>query len=140
MEIQFTIKGNQENSEENPIPYKRSTQNMQWRKDVKRYEAWKKHVRDSLIAWDFKDKSLLRAILNNQWSFGKPLVLEENKKAMMSIIIYWAKENHGDPDNIWKGIADALFVNDKNVDGSFASSIAGDGKGRVDITILFYGN
>ena len=140
MEIQFTIKGNQDDSNANPIPYKRSTQNIKWREDVKRYEAWKKHVRDSLIAWDFKDESLLRNLARNQLTYRKPLALEKNQKARMSIIIYWAKENHGDPDNIWKGIADALFTNDKNVDGSFVSSMAEDGKGRVDVTILFYGN
>jgi hypothetical protein len=29
----------------------------------------------------------------------------------MAIDIFWANEQHGDADNVWKGIADALFEN-----------------------------
>jgi hypothetical protein len=47
--INFTIFGNQENSEGNPIPYFRSTQNNQWNPEVKRYNAWKDYVRFALI-------------------------------------------------------------------------------------------
>jgi Holliday junction resolvase RusA-like endonuclease len=42
---------------------------------------------------------------------------------------------HADPDNVFKGIADALFKNDKFLDGSFVSDYAPDSKGRVEISI-----
>jgi Holliday junction resolvase RusA-like endonuclease len=53
----------------------------------------------------------------------------------MDIKVYWMNGNHGDPDNIFKGLADALFINDKFLDGSFETNNAPDGKGRVVITI-----
>jgi Holliday junction resolvase RusA-like endonuclease len=53
----------------------------------------------------------------------------------MDIKIFWMNGIHGDPDNIFKGIADALFKNDKFLDGSFESHYSQDGKGRVEISI-----
>ena len=41
----------------------------------------------------------------------------------MHLKIFWADETHGDADNVFKGVADSLFENDKELDGSFESFI-----------------
>lgn len=131
MIIQFTIYGNQEDPEGNPIPYVRSTQKALWRRDWKRYAAWKEFVQKRLIVSNLGDQ--ITFIRDNLWSLKKPLII--TGKARMDLKIFWKKGTHGDPDNIFKGIADALFVDDRNLDGSFESSSAEDGKGRVEVII-----
>ena len=53
----------------------------------------------------------------------------------MSITIFWVNGVHADPDNVFKGLADALFLNDKFLDGAFESHYSPDGKGRVEVEI-----
>jgi len=55
----------------------------------------------------------------------------------MNIQIFWHGENHGDPDNVFKGIADALFADDKHLDGSFNSQHQ-KGDPRVEVCIVFH--
>lgn len=117
--IKFTIYGNQENPEGNPIPYLRLTQNQLWMPSVRRYMNWQDHVRKA-----------------HRLYCGSLLGFSKDTKARMNLKIYWANGAHGDPDNIFKGIADALFKNDKNLDGSFVSEMASDKKGRVEVEII----
>jgi Holliday junction resolvase RusA-like endonuclease len=126
--IKFTIKGNQENPQGNPVPYVRATKGALWRKDTMRYARWKEFVQASFLKCPAAKKV---ASLSSK----KPIVSMD--KARMDIRIEWANGSHGDPDNIWKGIADALFMNDKNVDGSFVSQISGKKCGQVEIEIIF---
>ncbi len=129
----FTIQGNHEDIHGNAIPKIRKTYRQQWTPEAQRYVAWKVYVQDaflrSLLDIDFKVhvRSLRVA--------KKPIKLEEGEKAVMDIRIFWKDETHGDPENIFGSIADALFYNDKNLDGSFKSEIAKDEKGRVEIII-----
>jgi hypothetical protein len=53
----------------------------------------------------------------------------------MDIKIFWSSDHHGDPDNIFKGIADALFTDDKYLSGSFNFCDAKDKIGGVDVCI-----
>ena len=53
----------------------------------------------------------------------------------MSIKIHWVNGVHADPDNVFKGLADALFKNDKFLDGAFESQYASDGRGKVEVEI-----
>ena len=106
MIIHFTILGNQENLKGNPVPYQRVVGRALWTRQAKRYAAWKEYVQEQY--WKQAEERNF---------IGKPFT--ELKRARMSIEIYWANEAHGDPDNVFKGIADALFVNDKNLGGSF---------------------
>lgn len=89
----FTIYGSQESLDANPIPYHRTTQGSFWNKGSKRYAAWKQYVR--LAA-------------------GK--CFEGTPRGEVRTEIYFGKENHADSDNIIKGILDALFENDKEMD------------------------
>lgn len=135
-QISFIIRGNQEKPDGNPIPYCRITAASKFRKDSMRYYKWKEFVCAEFITATFGTNfaGILEAIRvkNRQ----KPIELEKGQKAIMDLTIYWKDEKHGDPDNIFKGIADALFQDDKNLDGSFKSSVSGKGSVYVKIKIL----
>ena len=66
----------------------------------------------------------------------KPIDLGK-KSATMNIKIHWGKGLHADPDNVWKGIADSLFQNDREVDGCFRYENAQDKRGFVEVGIVF---
>ncbi len=130
--ITFLIKGNQDDWHGNPVPYVRVVKRALWLPQARRYNAWKSYVRRSFYG-DYPEylmsagKNLLTNIL--------PLTTNSADRARMDIRIYWRNGIHGDPDNIFKGIADALFTNDKFLDGSFETHYSPDGKGRVEIDI-----
>lgn len=130
--ITFTIKGNQEDPEGNPIPYTRVVANALWLPGAKRYKAWKDHVRRSFFRGypEFVSYDDMHRIVHDE-----PLTTKASEKAKMEICIFWMNGVHGDPDNIFKGIADSLFRNDKFLDGSFESCHAEDGRGKVEIKI-----
>jgi Holliday junction resolvase RusA-like endonuclease len=130
--IEFSIKGNQENAEGNPIPYFRQTQNTKWTDGARRYEEWKNYVVSSMLAHCGTPD-----MLRNDLNYNRPLEIPNGGEARMAIEIWWASRAHGDGDNIFKGIADALFINDKEVvEGSFKSQMSTDKKGRVEVRIL----
>ena len=130
--ITFLVKGNQDDWHGNPVPYVRVVKRALWLPEAKRYNAWKSYVRRSFYG-DYPEylmcagKTLLPDLL--------PLTTNSADRARMDIRIYWRNGIHGDPDNIFKGIADALFTNDKFLDGSFETHYSPDGKGRVEIDI-----
>lgn len=130
--LKFTIKGNQEDPEGNPLAYLRVVGRALWLPNAKKYHAWKGYVRQAFhreypefVMCDGK-----QVLYDDQ-----PLTTKHSEIARMDIKIFWMNGIHGDPDNIFKGIADALFKNDKFLDGSFESRNSLDGKGRVDIEI-----
>lgn len=130
--ITFTIKGNQEDHEGNPIPYARVVSRALWLPNAQRYYEWKEHVRKAFFKGypeyvSYNDKHL---IVDDE-----PLTTKASEKARMDIKIFWMNGVHGDPDNIFKGIADSLFRNDKFLDGSFESCHAADGRGKVEVKI-----
>jgi Holliday junction resolvase RusA-like endonuclease len=123
--IQFTIKGNPEDLEGNPVPYVRVVGRALWLPHAKKYHAWKEYVRSIFYR------------NNPEFSSEKeqPLTTKISERARMSITIFWVNGVHADPDNVFKGLADALFANDKFLDGAFESHYASDGKGRVEVEI-----
>ena len=108
--INFTILGH-------PVPYLRMTQREVWLMKLSEHK-----VRDTHLAkWkaikrylDWKDKVRVIALCAK-----KNLKDNPKSKTYMNITIFFRNKKHGDPDNIWKGIADALFKNDKYVAGCF---------------------
>lgn len=135
MNVKFTIYGNQDNPKGNPVPYTRVVGRALWVRGAKRYAEWKAYVQSCFFtAVDQETRKLLKAG-NRQIRYGKPIELPAHTDARMDLKIFWANGSHGDPDNVFKGIADALFVNDKNLDGSFESIRAPDAKGRVEVEI-----
>lgn len=102
--IEFTLVGNQEEKTGNPIPYHRQTQRSSfYNPSARRYHAWKDFIRQEY--W------LQTA---NKISSQKPF--NSVFRGKVEFTIDFKSENHADPDNIAKGILDALFENDKHVD------------------------
>lgn len=127
--IQFTIFGNQENPNGNPIPKLKMTGRQQWTPQAQRYAAWKKYVQLTFLDGNFKQEYTKRFFNNHQ----KPIGGTPN--AHMDLKIEWANGKHADPESVFGSIADALFENDNNLDGSFVAKMALDGIGKVEISI-----
>lgn len=106
--IKFSIIGNQEDRFANPIPYTRMTQKTKWLPKSIRYFKWKEYVRGFYRDAAMKIPEIDRFDLLRD----KPIPATKDK-SKMSLMIYFCNKTHGDCDNIYKGIADALFVNDK---------------------------
>lgn len=143
MTITFMIAGNHTDRDGNPVPYTRSTREALWRSDGKRYAAWKEYVQQ-IFNVEFSNHCISNPDdrhTTKHWGDMlrrgnlKPIELRYEQTARMDINIWWANCKHGDPDNIWKGIADALFVQDKHLNGSFESDHHSEGKGRVEVKI-----
>lgn len=134
--FQFTVKGNHKNEKGNPVPYTRMTQGTKFGPKALSYADWKEYVRNTFLA-HCVDQNLL----NHEDFRGlvyalpglKPIVASKNK-VVMHIMITFMNDAHADSDNVFKGIADALFQNDKYVAGSFDYQYGEAGK--VDITII----
>jgi len=102
--IEFTLVGNQEDKFGNPIPYHRQTQRSSfYNPSARRYHDWKDFARQEY--WLHICKKISDQKLFNKDFRGKG-----------AFTIGFKGENHADPDNIAKGIPDALFENDKHVD------------------------
>lgn len=125
----FTIHGNQEDIlAGNPIPFQRVIK-QKMRASAARYLEWEAYVRACFYDYAAKNKIPIRSIAK------QPIELKKGQYCRMDILIGWANGHHGDNDNTWKGIADALFVNDKDIDGSFAGRISPLRRGYVHIRI-----
>lgn len=98
------IEGNHENPVGNPIPYERMTARGKFvRRDAKRYIGW----------IDFVQKQWLSQV-------KAPLPSSKNFYWQLDVMIGFKGEHHADPDNVRKGVQDALFKlsGDKHVSGS----------------------
>ena len=121
--MKITIYGNQEDIKGNPIPYHRTTQGSFWNKGSKRYSAWKNYVVKA-----YREQTGTR-------DNGKKPIEKSDDKVRMDATIYFKNRTHADSDNIFKGVADALFQNDKYVAGSFDFFYDKENP-RVEIEIL----
>lgn len=99
-----------------------------------RYAAWKGHVVASYLDYVNGMEMIDRAEFGDVHDFmeKKPIVTGD-KRVHMDMTITYIDKTHADSDNVFKGIADALFKNDKYLSGSFTFEY-GDTP-RVDITL-----
>ena len=125
----FIVRGNQEDSNGNPIPYLRSTQKSQWLPKVVRYNEWKTYVQNAFL----KEYDLPLG-LSQKEQLKTRKVIGLTDKCRVRTAIFFRTEAHADPDNIVKGILDALFVNDKHVDVTTDHYCHSDSP-RVEVTI-----
>ncbi len=139
--IKFTIHGNHEYLDGNPIPFERAVKGH-WRERSSRYMNWQAYVRQQfytqhrdILSQLFDDtnvpakRKLTQAFLMKPFKhFGTRIHVHSR--------IYFANKTHGDSDNIQKGIVDALFVEDKYVAGSYDFEYSVDKKGRVEVEII----
>lgn len=132
--IQFSIRGNTTSPNGNAMPKVKLTKGQQWTPKAKLYAAWKGYVVSQLL--DQKRGTKWEAmIIRNIGLHGKPFRTSIDMRATMQLTIHWGDNKHGDPENIFGSIADALFSQDKYLDGSFRSAVSRDGCGRVDVVI-----
>lgn len=132
--ITFTIWGNQEDRAGNPIPYHRSTQGGQWKPAVMRYNAWKSYVVAHYFDLLFPDKVIKTKDYGDaRAKLSRKPIPKSDKKMRMDIAIYFVDKKHADSDNVFKGIADALFENDKYLAGSMDFFYSD--RGRVDVSL-----
>ena len=104
-----------------PVPYLRMTQGqtkllkiplsrlrpsgVALRNRIEKYFEWKSWV------WSHAMAAGAKAVLTGE--SGKVV----NRRAKLDVRIYFGSLHHGDPDNIRKGIQDALFEKDKFISG-----------------------
>ncbi len=133
--ITFSIIGNQQDPLGNPFPKLKMTGNQSWTPKAQSYAAWKRHVQNALMA--SVTPADLAWMEENIYNHKKPIVLPTDQIAFMFIKISFAGKTHGDPENIFGSIADALFHNDKNLYGHFLPLVDKNSApcGRVDVII-----
>lgn len=131
MTIDFTIFGNHEDPGGNPLAKIKRTRNQYWTPEAQRYAEWKSFVQSEFIAALNEDTVSSECV---HLESEKPIILGK-RRARMDIKIWWGNGRHADAENVFGSIADALFQNDKNLDGSFAGEMSPDGKGRVEVKI-----
>lgn len=139
----FTISGNHKSVTGNAVPKLKMTGNQHWTPKAKEYVQWKSHVVYSFLESLKDDVKLQREFANNVARHGKPFVIGSSDHAFMSLRIYWSNRAHGDPENIYGSVADALFFNDKNLDVFTLSSISdvrlnGKPYGRVSAKVMIF--
>ena len=102
LDLTFFVPGNQENPKGNPIPYHRMTQRSKWTKAAQRYLAYKNYIVKYALKAGLRIEKLTR-----------------NGTYELNVVCMFHGENHGDPENVRKGIQDALFqiAGDKHVWG-----------------------
>lgn len=124
------VYGNQEDPNGNPIPYFRQTQGSRFSKGAKRYQAWCRFLQGEFYVAN-RDKL-------KDFTGIKPLRLEPGQTAKVIVEVEWANEQHGDLDNIVKGVNDAIFEDDKQVtaiEATSKKSLQKCGKLRVRIEV-----
>jgi hypothetical protein len=97
------ISGNHEDPHGNPVAYERMTQKSKWKDPAAlRYLAWKQFVQ---LSWIQQTRPHLPDKKNGHYR--------------LDVVCYVQGERHADPENIRKGIQDALFQvsGDKHVTG-----------------------
>lgn len=130
--LYFVIQGNPDSKEGNAIPKLKKTGGQHWTPAAKRYVAWKHYIVGMLLD-QVRGGPWEALIIRNIGIYGKPVTTKIDRPARMDLMIHWADNTHGDPENIFGSIADALFKQDKYLKGSF--DFVHDGKGIVEVTI-----
>lgn len=137
MKISFTIRGNQDDQFGNPMPKIKKTYRQSWTPEVQRYVHWKAHVQKSFLEIiQAKHPELVQRIEQCITRTSKPIEIEKNETARMDIQIWWKNEAHADGENVFGSIADALFKNDKKLDGSFENKGSSSKEGSVKVQII----
>lgn len=125
----------------NPLPKARFTGRQMHTDKAQRYHEYLDDVRMQFIEQCYLAKSITAKEKFDMQHFSlidrKPLHTGD-RKCHMKIFITWHNHNHGDPENIFGAIADALFEQDKYLTGSFDFDpypIDGGGQVVVEISI-----
>ncbi len=131
--LSFTIIGNHKDPKGNPVPKLKMTGRQHWTPKAKEYVLWKQHVQQAFIN---SMSQAGRDMMEKDFYPGKPIRLANGEHALMRLRIKWKDNTHGDPENIFGSVADALFENDKNLDIGTVSVKAKEG--RIGVTIYIF--
>lgn len=132
--IEFTIYGNGNDENGNPLPKHRKTGRQQHTPAAQRYHEYLDHVRTSFIDQCAPNGRAKFDAQHLSFIGRKPLNTRD-RKCKMSIFIEYADHTHGDPENIFGAIADAIFENDKYLSGEFDFNPIPTGQGKVTVRI-----
>jgi hypothetical protein len=95
--LTFTIPGNHSDPKGNPVPYTRTTRRAKRvERSAIRYYQWKQYVQKCAMAGGFP--------------FGR---LEHDGTYRLDVHCRFLPGNHGDCENVRKGIQDALFFDER---------------------------
>ncbi len=111
MKFVFTVPGT-------CVPYTRTTQKQKW-VDArwKKYADYKTKIQANFFE-SVKEHPMSKYFAQSMIAKSKPLDTKQTK-VYVSIKMFFKNKQHGDPDNIYKGAIDALFVSDKYIAGFF---------------------
>lgn len=139
IDITFTIRGDGRASSGNPLPKAKLTGGQQWTDRAQKYVAFKSHVVACLLDAT-RNTPPYPMIVRNIGLLGKPFTTKTYGLIEMSIAIRFVEGQHGDPENVFGAIADALFKQDKFLDGRFTARPSTNGCGEVDVAITLRSN
>lgn len=139
--IKFSVYGTHEGLDQNPMPKLKMTGKQHWMPKAQKYVKWKSFLVARYLDTKYPNKKIPRADFGDAHDLisGKPIVMDKSQRAHMHLHIVWADETHGDPENIFGSVADALFKNDKHLAGSFDFEHSKNKRSRIDITIQIHG-
>ena len=140
--VSFTLNGTSAGLDDNPIPYTRTTQKAKFSPRYQRYQEWKTFVVARYLDVVFPPQKAI-----NREDFGdihdllerKPLKKGVTARVMVNIFFAKTKNGkctHADPDNVGKGIIDALFMDDQHVDID-THHRCGNHLPKVEVQIIF---
>ena len=102
--------------DKSPMGYKRTTLKSKWDPEYKKYIDWCAYVRSTFES-NFPDHEMLRIRKRKKWYsyafLGKGLHIDD--RYTLRTWIWFKNDVRPDAPNVTKGIADALFLEDKQV-------------------------
>ncbi len=135
--INFTIRGNAINPLGNAMPKVKLTKAQQWTERAQDYVAWKDHVVKAVMG-SLDDPLDVAVSAKNLVMLRKPLTINPGQFGFMRLRIAWMNEAHADAESVFGSIADALFVNDKHLDGLFLSDHDQQKIGTVQVDLWIF--
>lgn len=133
MNVAFTVFGNPDDRNGNPLPKLKMTGKQHWTPRAKRYVAYKAQVERAFLGALSKEE--LEEANRNIVKYDRAIVIPKGVKAYMSIMCTWKNEAHPDAENVFGAIADALFFNDKKLTGAFDFMEKPGAYGSVEVII-----
>ena len=119
MQVTFRIDGTHEGSQKNAIPKIKKTARQSWTPQVKRYTKWRDYVQRCFIHALLENDAKVAGLAQLAVLKGDRPVPDTGEKIYLSMKFFFRGERHGDPENIFGSIADALLQQDKHVTGRF---------------------
>lgn len=133
--LAFQVKGNGTDPAGNPKAKLRMTGAQSWRPEVQDYANFKREVQRAALRTrteaERREIDLRMATVKR----AKPFILPTDGRCFMRVLIGWKGHAHADPEGVYGAIADALFQNDRELDGAFVHSQAKDGIPFVAVSV-----